>query len=85
MNKQQLNLPASSIELANSTARLVNYLEQKFDLTLDESRWMVAGIIYNIPGLIELRGESKSEFTQIAQEIKSQRDSTNINHEKTSH
>jgi hypothetical protein len=56
---------------------LVTYLENEFDISLDEARWMSAGIIHNLPFAIEATPASFNGLSEVAEEIKSQRHSLN--------
>jgi hypothetical protein len=73
----QLNLPPSAIAQAEALAKLVTCLENEFDISFDEARWMSAGIIHNLPFVIASTPESHRGLTEVAKEIKSQRHSLN--------
>lgn len=74
---QQLNLPPSAIAQAEALACLTTYLEKQFGMSFDEARWMSAGIIHNLPFVIEATPASFNGLSEVAEEIKNQRSSLN--------
>jgi hypothetical protein len=77
MNQQQLNLTPSGVAQAEALAELTVYLEENFNLSFDEARWMSAGIIHNLTFAIKANPESRGALLEVAREIKNQKHSLN--------